>query len=76
MTGKDILPPFSFPPALWPVSYYLLGDLNLDGIINALDIVLIVNLVLANEYSSIADINEDGIVNILDIVQLVNIIFS
>ena len=55
---------------------YLLGDLNLDGIINVLDIVLIVNLVLANEYSLIADINEDGIINILDIVQLVNIIFS
>ena len=48
------------------------GDLNNDSVINILDIVLIVNLVLLNEYNYTADLNEDEIINILDIVQMVN----
>ena len=53
-----------------------LGDINEDGILNVLDLVLIIDIILNNEYSLIADVNEDGIVNILDIVQLVNIILN
>ena len=52
------------------------GDFNNDGIINILDVVQLVNIVLANEYDSSLDMNEDGIINILDIVQLVNIILN
>jgi hypothetical protein len=48
------------------------GDINEDGIINILDIVLMVNMVLSNEYEVIADVNEDGYVNILDVVMMVN----
>ena len=50
------------------------GDINDDGILNILDIVLMINMVLNNEYSIVADVNEDGVVNILDVVMMVNIL--
>ena len=57
------------------------GDVNLDGSINVLDIVVTVNHVLGIETISgygfeIADMNDDGIVNILDIISIVNIIIG
>ena len=54
----------------------LLGDINQDGIINVLDIVLIVNLIFINQYDESADLNMDGILNVLDIVLLSNIILD
>jgi len=53
-----------------------LGDINADGIINVLDVVVIVNIVLNNEYNELADLNDDNIINVLDIVQIVNIIIN
>lgn len=52
------------------------GDINNDGILNILDVVLQVNLVLADEYEPAGDLNEDGLLNVLDIVLLVNIILN
>ncbi len=52
------------------------GDINGDGILDIVDIVLMINMVLGNEYNEVSDINEDGILNILDIVTLVNIILN
>jgi len=52
------------------------GDINGDQIINVQDIILTINLILANENNEAADINSDGIVNILDVVQLVNMILG
>ena len=52
------------------------GDINLDGIVNILDIVLVVNIVLDSGQNSSADLNFDGIVNILDVILLVNIILE
>ena len=52
------------------------GDLNGDGVIDVLDLVLLVNMILFGEYSTIADLNEDGVVNILDIVIYRNIILG
>ena len=55
------------------------GDINLDGTVNILDIVVLVNFILDSqspsdsEFSS-SDLNGDGALNVLDIVQLVNII--
>jgi hypothetical protein len=54
-----------------------LGDVNLDGIPNILDIVQNVNYILGDldftdEQIIQADFNQDGGVNILDIVQAVN----
>jgi len=54
----------------------LVGDINDDGILNVLDIVLMVNMVLDDGYDEIADMNGDGIINILDIVTLINTILN
>lgn len=57
----------------------ILGDINLDGSINILDIVILINYIVdiqipTEEELSLSDLNGDGALNILDIVQLVNII--
>ena len=52
------------------------GDINDDGTVNILDIVLLANMILSNEYQESADLNGDENLNILDIVQLVNIILD
>ena len=54
----------------------LQGDLNGDGVIDILDIIVLVNMILNGEYSFIADLNEDGVVNILDIIIYKNIILG
>ena len=51
-----------------------LGDLNEDDSIDILDVVLLVNLALDDNYISNGDINSDDSINVLDIVLLVNII--
>ena len=51
-------------------------DVNQDGVVNVLDVILLVNLILGFELDIFADINQDGIVNILDVINLVNIILS
>ena len=54
-----------------------LGDLNSDGLINVLDVVVLVDIVLGNgEFESSGDLNEDGVLNVLDIVMLVDIILG
>jgi len=54
----------------------LQGDLNDDGILNVLDVVLMVNMVLGDGYDESADMNGDDIINVLDIVILINAILS
>ena len=55
----------------------LIGDLNEDGLLNILDLVMLVNIILYDEYGSpAADVNGDGVYNILDVVMLANIILS
>ncbi len=57
------------------------GDVNADGSIDVLDIVVVVNIVIEtyepsdDEFSS-ADMNSDGLVDVLDIVILVNSILG
>jgi hypothetical protein len=54
----------------------MIGDINADGDVNILDVVLLVNTVLTGNYFSEGDINGDGENNVLDIVGLVNIILN
>ena len=56
-------------------SSILLGDLNSDGALNVLDVVILSSLILVEDDSNPAgDLNQDGNQNILDIVLLVNLI--
>jgi hypothetical protein len=57
------------------------GDINFDGEINIVDIVLSINFIIDIETPTdqefiAADINNDGSLDITDIVLLVNIILS
>ena len=57
----------------------MMGDINVDGSVNILDIVILINFVLDVQTPSEAeflsgDLNNDSTLNVLDIVQLVNII--
>ena len=54
----------------------LIGDLNDDGLVNVLDIILTVDIVLQNEFDITADLNDDGSINIFDVVLLINIILD
>ena len=54
----------------------IFGDLNADSILNVQDIILLVNMVLSDEFDSLADLNSDETVNVLDVIQLVNIILN
>ena len=55
---------------------YTLGDLDSDGTINIVDIILAINFILNDTYNYLVDINEDGLNNILDIVQIIEIILE
>jgi len=57
------------------------GDINLDGQLDVLDIVNMVNLILDSDNPSsddlaIADLNYDSMLDVLDIVLLVNLILN
>lgn len=55
----------------------LLGDINIDGEVNVLDVIQTVNIILGtSNYNELADINDDNMIDILDVVQLVNIILN
>ena len=54
-------------------SNFVLGDLNDDGLLNVVDVILLINIVLGLEDENPAgELNNDGIINILDVVILVN----
>ncbi|MAJ43130.1 MAG: hypothetical protein CMF96_00110 [Candidatus Marinimicrobia bacterium] len=52
----------------------ILGDINEDSLINIQDILLIINIILSNEYNYNGDINTDNTIDILDVIQIINII--
>ena len=52
------------------------GDLNNDGVVNTLDVVMLINIIFGGDQGIMyADVNGDGVVNTLDLVMTVNIIF-
>ena len=70
------------PPGVFRAQKYssdyltLFGDINGDGSVNVMDIVLLVNYILNDLYITEGDINDDGTLNILDIVTLTTIILG
>ncbi|NQU68834.1 MAG: hypothetical protein HQ510_12900 [Candidatus Marinimicrobia bacterium] len=56
---------------------HVLGDVQADGLLNILDIVLTVSCIIeSNEECICSDMNDDSEVNILDIVLMVNLIIA
>ena len=57
-------------------------DLNIDGVINVVDIVQMVNTILSmnpnltEDEFCLLDLNIDGVINVVDIVMLVNTILG
>ena len=52
------------------------GDVNGDGELNVVDVISVVNLILAGGYNELADINNDSALNVTDVISMVNIILS
>ena len=50
----------------------LLGDMNNDGNLNVLDVILIAQETFNPEPNPIADINQDGVVNVVDVLIILN----
>ena len=75
----------TFRASKYPYTYFnsmvQIGDINEDGLLNILDIVILVNCALQigygyECYDELGDTNLDGVINILDIVILINIILN
>ena len=61
---------------LTPDTKILLGDCNLDGVVNFLDVVPFVSILTVGDYLAQADTNQDGVVNFLDISPFVVLLVS
>ena len=57
-------------------SDFIIGDINGDEVLDILDVVVLINAVLDDEFYEEADMNQDGVLDILDIVLLVNVILE
>ena len=54
----------------------VIGDFDNDGIVNVIDIIIMVNSIIDNNFNILYDLNNDNIINILDVIVLVNIILD
>ena len=52
------------------------GDINLDNLVNILDIMLLIEFILNDEYNEEADFNNDEVLNIIDIYFILEIIIE
>jgi hypothetical protein len=57
------------------------GDVNMDFVLNVLDVVILTNFILEEDFPDsdqfvAGDINGDGVLNVLDVVSLVNLILD
>ena len=59
-----------------PEAEILLGDCNLDGVVNFLDISPFIGLLSGSDYLAQADTNEDGVVDFLDISSFISLLSS
>ena len=61
-------------PVVINLKFDLLGDINFDGVINVLDVTILINMILNNDFSETVDLNEDLGLNILDVILLIDLI--
>ena len=70
-----------FPVMLNIQESLLIGDITQDGVIDVLDIVLLINIIMGEYTPSsldflLSDLNEDGTINVQDCILLINIILT
>ena len=77
ISGQD---PRSFLPSV-PGAYivrislpFLIGDVNMDGAVNLLDVGPFVDLLTGGGFQLEADVNQDGTVNLLDVAPFVDLL--
>jgi len=76
MNNTDI-----FPVILNTQDSFLLGDVTQDGVLDVLDIVLLISIIMGQHSPSsldfiLSDLNEDGSINVQDCILLINIILN
>ena len=54
----------------------IIGDLDDNGIVDILDVILIINMILNENPQNSGDINDDGNVDVIDIILLVDLILD
>ena len=54
----------------------LLGDVNIDGLVDVGDVIALINMVLNNEIKAVGDINSDGFVDVGDVTVLIQMILN
>ena len=54
----------------------VMGDLNFDLLVNILDVIILIDIVIQNEYIDNGDLNYDNQINVQDIILMVNMIIS
>ncbi|NQU67379.1 MAG: S8 family serine peptidase [Candidatus Marinimicrobia bacterium] len=63
-------------------NYWTPGDVNNDGLLNVLDLVIVTNLILGVDTDAelcliwSADYDDNGDINVLDIIQIINVIID
>ena len=62
------------PDGVSLVSMVLLGDVDLDGMVNLLDVTPMINTIVSGQFLAEADINKDGVVDLLDVQPFVEIL--
>ena len=53
---------------------FSLGDVNLDGSVNLLDVAPFIDLLSSGQYNVFGDVNFDGSVNLLDVQPFVDLL--
>ena len=59
-----------------------MGDLNIDGEIDVLDVIILVSYILVDNFDnyqffySLSNFNDDSAINILDVIYIINIILN
>ena len=79
LANPYIIDPTLVERVFFPEDLISVGDINNDGVLNVLDVVIAINMIISGQEPTqndvdILDFNDDGVINILDIVQLINII--
>jgi Leucine-rich repeat (LRR) protein len=52
------------------------GDFNFDGLVNVIDILILVDMILTNGYDTCNDMNLDESINVIDILIVIDIILD